>query len=91
MYGSVTSADIADALGRQGFDIDKRKLQLADPIKALGEYSVPIRLHRDVTAQMKVSSSRTKSPPSFSALSTSPASAGRGLVKGLDPGLRLGR
>jgi large subunit ribosomal protein L9 len=54
MYGSVTSADIADALGRQGFDLDKRKLQLAEPIKALGEYSVPIRLHREVTAQVKV-------------------------------------
>jgi len=54
LYGSVTSADVADALGRQGFDLDKRKLQLVDPIKALGEYLVPIRLHRDVTAQVKV-------------------------------------
>jgi large subunit ribosomal protein L9 len=54
LYGSVTSGDIADALARQGFELDKRKLQLADPIKALGEFSVPVRLHRDVTAQVKV-------------------------------------
>ena len=39
---------------RLGFEIDKRKMQLAEPIKALGEYSVPVRLHRDVTAQVKV-------------------------------------
>lgn len=54
LYGSVTSGDIAEALGRQGFDVDKRKVQLPDPLKALGEFSVPIRLHRDVTAQIKV-------------------------------------
>jgi large subunit ribosomal protein L9 len=54
LYGSVTSADIVDALGRQGFDLDRRKVQLADPIKALGEYSVPVKLHREVTAQVKV-------------------------------------
>ena len=54
LYGSVTSADIAEALGRQGFDIDKRKIQLPDAIKALGEYAVPVRLHRDVTPQVKV-------------------------------------
>jgi large subunit ribosomal protein L9 len=54
MYGSVTSADIVEALGRQGFELDKRKLQMAEPLKALGEYSVPVRLHRDVTAQVKV-------------------------------------
>jgi large subunit ribosomal protein L9 len=54
LYGSVTSSDIAEALGRQGFDVDRRKIQLADPIKQLGEYFVPLRLHRDVTAQVKV-------------------------------------
>jgi large subunit ribosomal protein L9 len=54
LYGSVTSGDIADVLAHQGFEIDKRKVQLADPIKALGEYTVPIRLHRDVTPQVKV-------------------------------------
>ena len=54
LFGSVTSADIAEALAAQGFEVDRRKIQLADPIKAVGEYAVPVRLHRDVTAQVKV-------------------------------------
>jgi large subunit ribosomal protein L9 len=54
LYGSVTSGDIVDALGRQGFDLDRRKLQLAEPLKHLGEFSVPVKLHREVTAQVKV-------------------------------------
>jgi large subunit ribosomal protein L9 len=54
LYGSVTSGDIADALAAQGFDLDRRKLQLADPIKRIGEVDVPVKLHRDVTATVKV-------------------------------------
>ena len=54
LYGSVTSADIAQALQAKGFDIDKRKIQLADPLKALGESGVPVKIHRDVTAHVKV-------------------------------------
>jgi len=54
LYGSVTSADVAEGLARLGFDLDKRKIQLPEPLKALGDYSVPVRLHRDVTAQVKV-------------------------------------
>jgi len=54
LYGSVTSSDIAEALAAKGFDIDRRKLQLADPIKRLSELDVPIKLHRDVTATIKV-------------------------------------
>jgi large subunit ribosomal protein L9 len=54
LYGSVTSADIAEALAAKGFDVDRRKLQLAEPLKQLGEVQVPIKLHRDVTAQVKV-------------------------------------
>jgi large subunit ribosomal protein L9 len=54
LYGSVTSGDVAQALHAKGFDIDKRKLTMADPFKALGEYTVPIKIHRDVTAQIKV-------------------------------------
>jgi large subunit ribosomal protein L9 len=54
LYGSVTTSDIADALAAKGFDLDRRKLQLAEPIKKLGEYSVPVKLHRDVTTQLKV-------------------------------------
>jgi large subunit ribosomal protein L9 len=54
LYGSVTSGDIAEALAAKGFDVDRRKLQLAEPIKHLGEVQVPVKLHRDVTAQVKV-------------------------------------
>ena len=54
MYGSVTSADIADALKAKGFEVDKRKITLPDPIKALGEHTVPVKVHREVTAEVKV-------------------------------------
>jgi len=54
LYGSVTTADIADALHARGFEIDRRKLQLQEPIKKLGEYDIPIKLHRDVVAHVKV-------------------------------------
>ena len=54
LYGSVTSADIAQALQTKGFEIDKRKIALPDPLKALGETTVPVKIHRDVTAQVKV-------------------------------------
>jgi len=54
LYGSVTSQDIAQALKDKGFEIDKRKVALADPLKALGETMVPVKIHRDVTAQIKV-------------------------------------
>ena len=54
LYGSVTSADIADALAAKGLEIEKRKIHLDEPIKAIGEFTVPVRLHRDVTAQLKV-------------------------------------
>jgi len=50
----VTSADIAESLAAKGFEIERRKIQLADPIKQLGEFQVPIRLHREVTANVKV-------------------------------------
>jgi large subunit ribosomal protein L9 len=54
LYGSVTTADIADAIASHGFDIDKRKVGLREPIKKLGEYTVPIKLHRDVVVQLPV-------------------------------------
>jgi large subunit ribosomal protein L9 len=54
LYGSVTTADIADALAAKGFEVDRRKLQLAEPIKKLGGYQIGIKLHRDVTATVKV-------------------------------------
>jgi len=54
LYGSVTALDIADFLITHKIDIDKRKIQLEDPIQAIGEYEVPIRLHREVTVPIKV-------------------------------------
>jgi large subunit ribosomal protein L9 len=54
LYGSVTSADIAHALAVKGFEIDKKKIHLPEPLKALGENTVPVKIHRDVTAQVKV-------------------------------------
>jgi large subunit ribosomal protein L9 len=54
LYGSVTAADIAEALAAKGIELDRRKLQLPDPIKKIGDVEVPVKLHRDVTAQLKV-------------------------------------
>ena len=54
MYGSVTNADIAELLKEKGFDIDRRKILLPDAIRAIGESHVPVKLHRDVTAQLKL-------------------------------------
>jgi large subunit ribosomal protein L9 len=53
LFGSVTSADIAEGLEAQGFKIDKRQVHLAEPIRALGEYTVTIKVFRDVTAAIK--------------------------------------
>jgi large subunit ribosomal protein L9 len=54
LFGSVTSADIAAQLEAQGFEVDRRKIQLGEPLKSLGDYKVAIRLHRDVTARVTV-------------------------------------
>jgi large subunit ribosomal protein L9 len=54
LFGSVTNADIAEALAGKGFDLDRRKIQLHEPIKKLGEYTVPVKLHREVTVSLKV-------------------------------------
>jgi large subunit ribosomal protein L9 len=54
LYGSVTSADIADALAALDVAVDRRKVQLADPLKTLGEHAVPVKIHRDVTASVTV-------------------------------------
>jgi large subunit ribosomal protein L9 len=53
LYGSVTAADIADGLAEKGFEIEKRRIQLAEPLKQVGEFDVPIRIHREVTAVVK--------------------------------------
>jgi large subunit ribosomal protein L9 len=54
LFGSVTSGDIAEALEKKGFNIDRRKVQLHEPLKTLGEFTVPIKLHKDVTTHLKV-------------------------------------
>jgi len=54
MFGSVTSGDIAEGLKAQGFGIDKRQVQLADPLKTLGEFPVTVKVFRDVTAEIRV-------------------------------------
>ena len=54
MFGSVTTGDIAEGLKAQGFGVDKRQVQLADPLKSLGEFPVTVKVFRDVTAEIKV-------------------------------------
>src|SRR5437867_6774919 len=54
LYGSVTTSDIAEALAKTGFEIDRRKIVLQEPIKKLGQFSIPVKLHREVTAQIKL-------------------------------------
>lgn len=54
LFGSVTSVDIAEALEKKGFNIDRRKIQLHEPLKTLGEFTVPVKLHKDVTTHLKV-------------------------------------
>jgi large subunit ribosomal protein L9 len=54
LYGSVTTSDVAAALEAKGLEIDRRKIQLQEPIKKLGEYEIPVKLHREVTTTIKV-------------------------------------
>jgi len=58
LFGSVTSADIAEALASQGYIIDKRKIQLDEPIKLVGEYQIAVKLYHDVTASVKLAVQR---------------------------------
>jgi large subunit ribosomal protein L9 len=54
LYGSVTAADVVQALAAKGFDVDKRKVQLGEPLKKIGDVTVPVKLHREVTVPLKV-------------------------------------
>jgi len=54
LFGSVTSADVAEALAAKGYTIDKRKIVLVDPIKTIGDFDIPVKLHREVTASVKL-------------------------------------
>jgi large subunit ribosomal protein L9 len=54
LYGSVTSMDVAEALRERGYEIDRHRIHLREPLKRVGDYTVPVRLHRDVTIDLKV-------------------------------------
>ena len=54
LFGSVTSGDIADALEKKSFHIDRRKIQLHEPLKIVGEFTIPVKVHKDVTTHLKV-------------------------------------
>src|SRR5688500_7091551 len=54
LYGSVTSMDVAEALKERGYEIDRHRIHMREPLKRLGEYTVPIRLHREVTIDLPV-------------------------------------
>jgi|SRR5689334_18238032 len=60
LFGSVTSSDIATELEHKGFNLDRRKIHLDEPIKTVGEYKVPVRLYKDVTATLKVTVQKEK-------------------------------
>jgi len=62
LFGSVTSGDLAAELEKKGFNIDRRKIQLDEPLKTLGEFKVPVRLFKDVTAQIKVEVQKEAEP-----------------------------
>ena len=54
LFGSVTSGDLAEALEKKGFNLDRRKIQLHEPLKTIGDFTVPVKLHKEVTAHLKV-------------------------------------
>ena len=55
LFGSVTSSDIGDALEKKGLNVDRRKVQLHEPLRTVGEFTIPVKLHKEVTAYLKVS------------------------------------
>jgi large subunit ribosomal protein L9 len=54
LFGSVTSADIATEMEKKGFSVDRRKIQVHEPLKSLGEFTIPVKLHKEVTAHVRV-------------------------------------
>jgi large subunit ribosomal protein L9 len=54
LFGAVTNRDVAEALGAEGIEVDRRQIVLDEPIKSIGLFTVPVRLHRDVTANVRV-------------------------------------
>jgi large subunit ribosomal protein L9 len=76
LYGSVTSMDIAEALKAQGYEIDRRKIQLREPIKETGEFTVGLRLHREVTVELPVTVAGEGGETTRGAAETAPAPEG---------------
>ncbi len=72
LYGSVTSSDIADYLKAQGFEVDRRRLILPEPIKMLGTHDVPLKLHREVTVPLKVQVVKEGAPREAAAPAAAP-------------------
>jgi large subunit ribosomal protein L9 len=62
LFGSVTSSDIAQGLAAKGFEIDRRKVQLEEPLKSTGEFHIPVKLHREVTAHVSVTVKGEEAP-----------------------------
>jgi large subunit ribosomal protein L9 len=62
LFGSVTSSDIAQGLAARGFEIDRRKVQLEEPLKSTGEFHIPVKLHREVTAHISVTVKGEEAP-----------------------------
>jgi large subunit ribosomal protein L9 len=85
LFGSVTSQDIADKLAAQGFKIDKRKIQLAHPIKIVGEYDVNIRLHREVIAKVHVKVEGELTPEALAAQAEAKSAAAKAAEKAAAP------
>ncbi len=76
LFGSVTSMDIEEALAAQGFKINRRKIQLGSPLKVLGEFDVPVKLHKEVTVTLKVKvEAEAESEPAVPELEKAPAEA----------------
>jgi large subunit ribosomal protein L9 len=78
LFGSVTSADIATELGAKGIEVDRRKIQLGEPLKSLGEFTVAIRLHREVTARVRVKVQAEAAEEPDNEVSESPAAEPKG-------------
>jgi large subunit ribosomal protein L9 len=75
LFGSVTSKDIADALAAEGFTIDRKKIQMAQPLKQLGNFTVPVKLHREVVVQVPVTIAREGGEPEPAASEAAAADA----------------
>ena len=71
LFGSVTSKDIAERMAQEGLDIDRRKIQLSQPIKELGTFSIPVKLHREVVPEVSVTVLKKGGEESSSEESTS--------------------